>query len=515
MHSICSYIRVNNTKMREIQHVGIWIRVSTEDQAKGESPEHHIARAKAYAAMKNWNVVTIYDLSGVSGKTVIDHPEARRMMQDVKKGAIHGLIFSKLARLARNTKELLDFADYFQDHHAALISLQEAIDTSSPAGRFFYSMIAAMAQWEREEIVDRVKASVAIRAKMGKSLGGQAPFGYSWDGKSLVIQKEEAVVRQLMFELFLKLKRKGAVAQELNARGHRTRSGKHFSDNTVHRLLTDPLAKGLRRSNYTTSTGTGKHWEHKDQKDWVFNSAPAIVSEEVWDSVNAIINKHRIEHARPAKRAVHLFAGIAVCFCGNKMYKPTNAEKYVCTKPGCRNKITVDDLETIFHEQLKSHVFDDSRLNEMHATIDSKEQALKNEIAVLEKNEKSLTRDIAQLFELHRNNQIPTEAFQSHHKPLYDQLTTLKESLPTLYATLDVLRSERTSADQILEDAKSLYTRWPTLQKDEKKSIIDSICKSIIVDTDSIEIHLTHVLPVSELTTNSRHNVMDSCSQPT
>jgi hypothetical protein len=57
------------------------------------------------------------------------------MLKDIKSGHITGLIFSKLARLARNNRELLDFADTFREQNADLIALQEAIDTSTPAVR--------------------------------------------------------------------------------------------------------------------------------------------------------------------------------------------------------------------------------------------------------------------------------------------------------------------------------------------------------------------------------------------
>jgi len=102
-------------------NVGIWIRVSTEDQARGESPKNHEARARMYAEIKGWNVVELYDLSGVSGKSVAEHPEARRMFADVVSGKIKGLIFSKLPRLARNTRELLEFSDFFQKHDADFV----------------------------------------------------------------------------------------------------------------------------------------------------------------------------------------------------------------------------------------------------------------------------------------------------------------------------------------------------------------------------------------------------------
>src|SRR5438046_10351158 len=61
--------------------VGVWIRVSTEDQAKGESPEHHERRGRAYAEARGWTVREVYRLGAVSGKAVRAHPETERQMQ--------------------------------------------------------------------------------------------------------------------------------------------------------------------------------------------------------------------------------------------------------------------------------------------------------------------------------------------------------------------------------------------------------------------------------------------------
>src|SRR5579864_7034144 len=223
--------------------VGIWIRVSTEDQAQGDSPEHHEERARSYAKSRGWQVKEVYDLAGQSGKSVTQHSEAKRMMKDIERGHITGLVFSKLARLSRNRRELEDFSDYFRKHNADLISLSEAIDTSSAGGRMFFHLLGVFAQWEREEITERVNASVLTRAKLGKSINGSAPYGYQWKDRKLVIHPEEAPIRRKVYELFMEHRRKAVVAKLLNAAGYRTRGGVIWRDTQVLRALIDPSAK--------------------------------------------------------------------------------------------------------------------------------------------------------------------------------------------------------------------------------------------------------------------------------
>src|SRR5208283_2623288 len=200
--------------------VGIWIRVSTEDQAKGESPEHHEERARSYAKSRGWQVKELYDLAGQTGKAVMQHPEAKRMMKDIERRHITGLVFSKLARLSRNRRELEDFSDFFNKHQADLISLSEAIDTSTAGGRMFFHLLGVFAQWEREEIAERVNASFRTRAKLGKLLNKSSPYGYKVEDGKLILHPDEAPIRRQAYELFLQHRRKHTVARILNGKGY-------------------------------------------------------------------------------------------------------------------------------------------------------------------------------------------------------------------------------------------------------------------------------------------------------
>ncbi len=491
--------------------VGIWIRVSTEDQARGESPEHHEKRARDYAALKNWHVREVYHLEAVSGKSVMGQPETQRMLKDIRSGHITGLVFSKLARLARNTRELLEFADIFLAQGADLISLHESIDTTTPAGRLFYTMIAAMAQWEREEIAERVAASVSVRAKLGKPLGGQAPFGYVWKDRHLVPHPEEAPVRKLIYELFLQHQRKKTVARLLNDAGHRTRTGAPFSDTTVDRLLRDPTAKGERRANYTKSLGDGKRWSLKPESEWVITSVEPIVTSELWEQCNQYL-RDRENGKKPARKAVHLFAGLAYCTCGEKMYVPSNSQKYICFK--CRNKIPVADLEGVFHEQLKSFFFSSSDIT---AYLETADQTIKEKQSLLESMEteaQKAQREMDKLYHLDQADEISRDGFGARYRPLEERLKQIADQMAHLQGEIDFLKVQFLSSDEILSEARDIHSRWPDLEQAEKRKIIENIRQKIVIRQEDVSISLAFLPSSAERLTERQRNSRDSWRPP-
>lgn len=519
----------------EPKRVGIWLRISAEDilkaerhhgrpkgdstdesraeerkaqeRAENESLVHHEKRARFYAEAKGWKVVEVYRLGVVSGKTVVGLPETERMLRDVRRGHISGLIFSKLARLARNTRELLDFADIFKECEADLISLAESIDTSTPAGRLFYTMIAALAQWEREEIAERIAASVPIRAKLGKPLGGAAPFGYQWKDRQLVPDPNEAPIRRLLYELFAAHGRKKTVARLLNDAGHRTRNGSLFTDTTVERLIRDPTAKGVRRANYTRSLGDKRHWVLKPESEWVLSEVEAIVPEELWERCNSILDARR-GGRRPAKRPVQMFAGLAFCGCGTKMYVPSNTPKYVCNS--CRNKVPVADLEGVFHEQLRGFFLSP---NEILNYVRGADETIKEKQKLLlahEKQYQKVRAEMDKLLRLYYDNKISGDGFGREYRPLEEQAKQLEDQIPQIQGEVDFLTIQYMARDQILTEAKDIYTRWNDLDRNEKRRIIENTVEKIVIGKEDIEIELAYLPYSLELMAKGQRGVTGS-----
>lgn len=477
--------------------VGIWIRVSTEDQARGESPKTHEYRAKTYAEFKNWKVVELYDLSGVSGKTVIDHPKAKKMLADVANGKIQALIFSKLGRVARNVRELLDISDHFQKHNANLVSLDESIDTSTPAGRLLFTVIGALAQWEREEISARVSASVPVRAKMGKPTGGKGPFGYIWKDRKLVINPKESPIVKEIFSTFLTTKKLLTTARIMNEKGYRTRNGAKFGKTTTKRILTDPTYKGLKRANYSKSKGDKKSWVLKPEKDWVYFEVESIVSTDTWNEVNAAITKN----AAPFPATLPLigkyaFSGLLTCGdCNKKMYvmkhNGMDVPRYSCR--GCKTKINEDVLFEQFKEGLKCMVVSPEQLDGEHKTDESILQGKESLIKTLNSELKTIDRKIDTLLDLVNDGSLDRKIFSERIGGLQERKQQIDFEIPRLQGEIDFVKISEIGKNFVIEQATTLYDLWDSLDAENRKKIARELLKKITLTKKDLMLELYYL----------------------
>ena len=355
-------------------------------------------------------------------------------------------------------------------------------------------MISALAQWERDEISDRVAASVPIRAKLGKPLGGPGSFGYRWVNRKLVPHPDEAPIRKRIYELFLEHRRKKTVARILNQAGHRTRNKSKFSDTTIDRLLKDPTAKGLHRANYTKSAGTKRRWDLKPESEWIFTDVEPIVSVELWQQCNDILREQGNTRKKPSKKTVNLFSGFAQCICGSRMYVPWKTQKYTCFK--CRNKMPIADLEAVYLEQLKGFFMSSQDIAEYLHNAEEGIKEKKELLATLERSHQKLKQEMDETYQLYIDKQITSEGFGKRYLPMEEKEKQLEEEIPRMQAEIDLLKINLISSEQISNDGKSLYESWPQLEYEEKRKTVEAITESIIIGKDEVEVNLSF-LPTS------------------
>jgi site-specific DNA recombinase len=201
-----------------------YIRVSTERQAtEGLSLGEQERRIRAYADAHGWNLVELYSDAGISGRRD-DRPALQRMLGALDRFEV--LIIPKLDRLGRSNRHLLGVFDQLQDPGVQLVSLSESIDTSTPMGKLMRSLLSALAEFEADNISERVKAVTEHRAREGGHHGGPRPYGYRFEGGSLVVDDAEAVVVRRIFRDFSCGVSRREIARHLNEDGVPTARGR-------------------------------------------------------------------------------------------------------------------------------------------------------------------------------------------------------------------------------------------------------------------------------------------------
>src|SRR5690606_15790562 len=129
---------------------------STIDQANdGVSLEAQEAKIKAYCELNDIALLRTYTDAGISGKRADNRPALQDALREIQQGNANALVIYKLDRLARCTIDALAIAQSLDKRGASLHSLTEKLDTGSAMGRFFFTLVASLAEMERGIIAER------------------------------------------------------------------------------------------------------------------------------------------------------------------------------------------------------------------------------------------------------------------------------------------------------------------------------------------------------------------------
>ena len=164
-----------------------YVRVSTEEQNT----------ARQEITLRELGVDELF-VDRASGKNA-DRPELNRMMNFVRRGDT--VIVESISRFARNTRDLLDLVEQLTAKQVEFVSRKEAIDTTTPTGKFMLTVFAAVAELEREYILQRQREGIAIAKQQGKYRGRPPKVYPDFERIAARWQKGEITAVQAMKQL--------------------------------------------------------------------------------------------------------------------------------------------------------------------------------------------------------------------------------------------------------------------------------------------------------------------------
>jgi DNA invertase Pin-like site-specific DNA recombinase len=198
-----------------------YVRVSKQNE-KGVSLEAQAEKVRAMACVHDADVEIVAN-DGETGKHA-NRPGLQRVLEMVRRREVELVIVAKLDRLTRSVKDLAELLELFQKRNVSLVSVAEALDTGSAAGRLVLNIMGAVGQWERETIAERT--ATALRHKRSlRRVYNHDPYGYARSGDELIAVPEEQVTIGRMKEWRAHGWTLRQVADELNVSGTPTKSG--------------------------------------------------------------------------------------------------------------------------------------------------------------------------------------------------------------------------------------------------------------------------------------------------
>lgn len=462
---------------------GIYVRVSTEEQAKeGYSIRAQEEKLRAYATLKDWNIYTVYADEGISGKDIDGRPAIKQMIADVTSGKVNNVLVYKIDRLTRSTKNLIELVELFNNHHCAFNSLQESIDTSSATGRMFLKIVGIFAEFERENLAERVRLGVERKAKEGYAICNyMQSLGYHRENGNKIqeIDESEAETVKRVFDMYLNNDYNYTqITDILTAEKVPTKKGGQWVATTIKQILTNPNYVGKVRYGIEDAT---RYFEADGHHE-------PIIDENTYYQVQDKISKvKRVSRTKQPRSEVY-FCGLLYCnICGGKYSTHWNHKRGIAfssyggmriNQNCCKGKTNSHKKVEKAFEQYITNIEDLSALSNKPQADEPQDNSA--EIPAIAAEVRQIEKKTEEIMSLFVNNTIDFVTYQGMVKLSNERRGELQARLillenaqaaqDTTYTTVDIITNFREN--------------WTALNNEQRQEFLHKFIKKIAIHSE-------------------------------
>lgn len=506
---------------REGKKCFLYSRVSTEMQVEGYSLEAQKNCLKKFAEREEMQIVDYYEDAGKSGKSIEGRPAFKKMLSDIESGqSVDYILVYKLSRFGRNAADILNSLEFIQTYDVNLICIEEGIDSSQTSGKLLISVLSAVAEIERENILEQTMNGRREKARQGLWNGGPAPYGYSLKDNKLYINEDEAELVRLIYEKYVNTTiGYTGIAKYLNLQGIKkvVRTGRMTEDWNAHfinLILDNPVYCGkIAYGRRTLEKVKGKKNEYKriNASDYITVDGlhEPLVSEEVWNKAQEKRQATGKKFAsKYGKDRTHLLTGLLKCpVCGGPMYanrhcwtKKDGTYKevgyYVCGKNKHDRGKFCD-----YKADLKKSVIEPLVIEAVKEIVSEKyfAQAIKDRIGSIGKNDdidKEIRNFENRLNEIELNKarlekEIDTLPFDAKFRErklhdmnarldrMYETIAEIEELIADANLRKKAMEQEAVTLENIYQILLNFSELFDIIHEDEQKNLLTYLIKEI------------------------------------
>ena len=319
--------------------VTFYARVSSESDEQLNSLGNQITYYEDLIKRnRSWVFVPGYIDEGLSGISTKKRENFNRMIEDAAEDKFDLVITKEISRFARNTLDSIQFTRQLLSHGVGVFFQNDNINTLDEDSELRLSIMSSIAQDELRKLSSRVKFGHQQAIKDKVVLGNSRIFGYTKDDGRLIIDETQAPMVRELFELYATDQYSMKQIENIFwQKGYRNHNGKKIAHTTMSNMIANPKYKGYYVGNKVKVVDMfTKKQKFLPPEEWVMfkdetgEIVPAIVSEELWDTANAILKRRSddVKSRQGICNHANLLTGKLYCtHCGAAYYRRESTDK--------------------------------------------------------------------------------------------------------------------------------------------------------------------------------------------